>query len=55
MTLIIKKLGLQPYEETLEKMCDFTKNRDENTSDELWLLEHPPVFTQGQAGKPEHI
>lgn len=43
------------YESTWHAMRDFTDQRDETTPDELWLLEHPPVFTQGQAGKPEHI
>ena len=51
----IKYLGLQDYSTTWQAMHDFTLNRDENTEDELWVLEHPPVFTQGQAGKPEHI
>jgi lipoyl(octanoyl) transferase len=36
-------------------MHDFTDRRDADTTDELWLVEHPPVFTQGQAGKPEHL
>jgi lipoyl(octanoyl) transferase len=36
-------------------MQDFTDQRDETTADELWLVEHPPVFTQGQAGKAEHV
>jgi len=36
-------------------MQKFTDNRNKNTPDELWMVEHPPVFTQGQAGKPEHI
>src|SRR3990167_7390515 len=39
----------------VKKMQEFTDSRDENTPDEIWLLEHPPVFTQGLAGKPEHI
>lgn len=54
--LIIRQFT-QPlnYEMTWQAMKDFTDSRDENTTDELWLLEHPPVFTQGQAGKPEHI
>ncbi|MCD8525112.1 MAG: lipoyl(octanoyl) transferase LipB [Gammaproteobacteria bacterium] len=38
-----------------QKMHDFTVQRNQHTPDELWVLEHPPVFTQGQAGKPEHI
>lgn len=53
--LIIRNLGSVDYQSTWQAMRDFTDNRLENTSDELWLLEHPPVFTQGLAGKPEHI
>ncbi|MCB1827228.1 MAG: lipoyl(octanoyl) transferase LipB [Coxiellaceae bacterium] len=54
--LIIRKFTQAlDYESTWEAMRDFTDQRDDNTPDELWLLEHPPVFTQGQAGKPEHI
>ncbi|MES2204490.1 MAG: lipoyl(octanoyl) transferase LipB [Pseudomonadota bacterium] len=53
--MIIKHLGQQDFFTTWQAMHDFTVNRDENTPDELWVLEHPPVFTQGQAGKPEHI
>lgn len=55
MTLIIRQLGTQPYEEIWHKMQDFTDRRDENTSDEIWLVQHPSVFTQGSAGKPEHL
>ena len=51
----IKHLGLQPYEVTWEAMKRFTDERDESIEDELWIVEHPPVFTQGQAGKPEHV
>lgn len=51
----IKYLGPQDFSIAWQKMQDFTLNRDETTDDELWVLEHPPVFTQGQAGKPEHI
>jgi lipoyl(octanoyl) transferase len=43
------------YERVWRAMQTFTDERDENTADELWLVEHPPVFTQGQAGKAEHI
>jgi lipoyl(octanoyl) transferase len=50
-----KLLGLQPYQDVWQKMHDFTATRDVNTTDEIWLLEHFPVFTQGQAGRPEHI
>ena len=52
---MVRRLGLQPYEPIFARMRDFTLSRDAQTPDELWLLEHPPVFTQGQAGKPEHV
>lgn len=51
----VKKLGLQPYQPIWEAMKVFTSARSPQTEDELWLLEHHPVYTQGQAGKPEHI
>lgn len=54
-TLIVRDLGQVPYEPTWAAMRAFTDARDAHTPDELWLLEHPPVYTQGQAGKPEHI
>lgn len=53
--LNIHYLGLQPYTIVWDDMKRFTGERDENTADELWLLEHPPIYTQGQAGKAEHI
>jgi lipoyl(octanoyl) transferase len=53
--LIIRELGLQDYQTTWDKMREFTNNRDEHTQDELWLLSHPRIFTQGQTGKAEHI
>ncbi len=53
--LIVKHLGQVAYLPTFEAMQAFTVNRDATTPDELWLLEHPPVFTQGLAGKAEHI
>lgn len=53
--LIVRKLGLRPYTETWEPMQAFTKSRTKVTSDEIWLVEHFPVFTQGYAGKSEHI
>lgn len=53
--MITRHLGEQPYLPIWEEMKSFTSNRDSDTPDELWLLEHPPVFTQGQAGKPEHL
>ena len=48
-------MGTQPYQETLDKMRTFTNERAKDALDELWIVEHPPVFTQGQAGKAEHI
>jgi lipoyl(octanoyl) transferase len=53
--LIIRDLGVRDYQETLLKMQALTQHRDEKTLDEIWILEHHPVYTQGQAGKPEHI
>ena len=43
------------YQPTWEAMQRFTAERDLSTPDEIWLLQHPPVYTQGQAGKPEHL
>jgi lipoyl(octanoyl) transferase len=51
----IKALGLTPYLPTYEAMQAFTAARQADTPDELWLCEHPPVFTQGLAGKAEHL
>lgn len=51
----VRRLGLQLYETTFQRMRAFTAARDASTADEIWLLEHPPVFTQGQAGKVEHV
>ena len=53
--LRVRRLGLMDYETVWRSMQTFTDQRDENTADELWLVEHPPVFTQGQAGRAEHI
>ncbi|WP_373001107.1 lipoyl(octanoyl) transferase LipB [Marinobacter sp.] len=53
--LIVRSLGEQPYLETWEAMKSFTADRDDSVADELWCLEHPRVYTQGQAGKAEHI
>jgi lipoyl(octanoyl) transferase len=53
--LIVRRLGTADYEPTWRAMQAFTDSRDKNTPDELWLVEHPPVFTQGQAGKAEHL
>lgn len=53
--LIIRDLGLVDYTSTWQRMQQFTDQRNDETVDEIWLLEHPPVFTQGQAGKAEHL
>ncbi|WP_163835454.1 lipoyl(octanoyl) transferase LipB [Spartinivicinus ruber] len=53
--LIIRNLNQQPYLEMLQLMKQFTEERKADTDDEVWLLEHDPVFTQGQAGKTEHV
>ncbi len=53
--LIVRHLGLQDYASVFETMKAFNDNRDASTADEIWLLEHHPVFTQGQAGKEEYI
>lgn len=53
--LIIRQLGRRDYLPTWQAMRDFTDRRDEDTVSEIWVVEHPPVFTQGQAGKAEHV
>ncbi|WP_070968592.1 lipoyl(octanoyl) transferase LipB [Vibrio sonorensis] len=53
--LVVKRLGRQDYLPVWQAMHDFTDNRTDDTSDEVWLVEHNPVFTQGQAGKAEHL
>ena len=52
---IVRELGRQPYEPVWRAMQRFTDARGPDTPDELWLVEHDPVFTLGQAGKPEHV
>ena len=51
----MRRLGLVEYEPTWHAMQAFTAQRDSATPDELWLCEHPPVFTLGLAGRPEHL
>jgi len=51
----IINLGLQDYTQTWNAMKNFTQARDVNTEDELWIVEHPSVFTQGISGKAEHL
>ena len=54
-SLQVRQLGVREYEPVWRAMQAFTDARDANTPDELWLVQHPPVFTQGQAGKAEHV
>ena len=51
----IHNLGLRPYQETWDAMRDYTASRNAASEDQIWLVQHPPVYTQGQAGKPEHL
>ncbi|CAN5296213.1 lipoyl(octanoyl) transferase LipB [soil metagenome] len=51
----VRDLGLAPYAEVLAAMRDFTASRDADTADEIWRVEHPPVYTLGLAGKREHL
>ena len=53
--MIVRQLGLVAYEPTWRAMQDFTGHRTADTADEIWLCQHPPVFTLGLAGKPEHL
>ncbi|MBI2307052.1 MAG: lipoyl(octanoyl) transferase LipB [Rhodocyclales bacterium] len=53
--MIVRQLGRADYEPTWQAMMEFTATRTAETPDELWVVEHPPVFTLGQAGKPEHL
>jgi lipoyl(octanoyl) transferase len=53
--IVIKRLGRVEYVPTLEAMRRFTRGRDESTADELWLLEHPPVYTLGQGAAPVSV
>ncbi|MDO3385280.1 lipoyl(octanoyl) transferase LipB [Gilvimarinus sp. SDUM040013] len=53
--MLIKYLGRREYQQTWDAMQVFTNERTAQTADEIWLVEHPPVFTQGQAGKSEHL
>jgi lipoyl(octanoyl) transferase len=55
MTFITRYLGLIDYQDAWQRMRAFTDTRDAQTPDEIWLLEHPAVFTQGQAGSAAHI
>ena len=52
---VVKHMGTLDYALSLQEMQDFTARRNEHTPDEIWLCQHPPVFTQGLAGKQEHL
>lgn len=54
-TLLVRQLGQRDWQPISDAMHHFTDQRDSNTADEIWLVEHHPVFTQGQAGKAEHL
>ena len=54
-TVIVQQMGLCDYEPVWQAMKNYTRQRDANSYDQLWLLQHHPVFTLGQAGRFEHI
>lgn len=53
--IVIRHAGLRDYQPVFQAMMQFTSDRDQNTRDEIWCVEHPPVYTLGMAGKEEHI
>lgn len=53
--LSVRRLGEQPYAPVFAAMREYTDGRGSDSADEFWFVQHPPVFTQGQAGKAEHI
>ena len=53
--LMVKDLGIQPYEKVYQDMLDFCEHRQADTSDEIWILQHEPVYTLGRAGDPKHL
>lgn len=55
MAFLVRELGLQAYEQVWHDMQAFTDQRSSSTADEMWLLQHPPVYTLGKNGKAEHI
>jgi lipoyl(octanoyl) transferase len=52
---VLRRLGRVDYAPTVDAMREFTERRDAGTPDEIWLCEHPPVYTQGVGGRPEHV
>ena len=55
MQTILRRLGLQDYDTVWRNMQTFTKERNKQTADEIWILEHPPVYTLGLSGKRQHL
>lgn len=55
MTVIIRNLGLQQYQKVWHQMLDFTNKRTNETKDEIWLVEHYPIFTQGKSGTKDNL
>ncbi len=55
MKLIVRNLGTVDYEQAWKAMREYTDLRNKNSDDQIWLLQHPSVYTLGQAGKPEHL
>lgn len=55
MPITLRNLGIQPYESTWQDMQRYTQNRDADSTDEIWITEHPPVYTLGLNGKREHL
>lgn len=53
--VLVRHLGLQPYQTSWQAMQHYTEQRTPDSADELWLLQHPPIFTQGLNGKAEHL
>lgn len=53
--ILVRNLGIKPYNDVFKAMIDFTTQRTDKTTDEIWLTEHPSVFTQGKTGKSENI
>ena len=53
--VLIRHLGMRDYTDVWQAMLDFTTQRTAGSDSEIWIVEHPPVFTQGQAGKAEHL
>ena len=54
-TLFVRQSDLRDWQSVSDAMHQYTDQRDDQSRDEIWLVEHPPVFTQGQAGKAEHL